>query len=185
MEKGDLVKVFTQIGSMRKPRWIIGNVVEGNFPECGVLVDIHGSAYWAEGRNVKSFKKMSCVDGVWPELESFKNNNWSKLKSAISRSASHFFPNVKISYDDRDKIISTDCVSIGGGVSEVETIASFKEIPAWDVEIYYNIPATRYEPSDVDVKNYKTEANSVRAAKAFIDAIWLVQHENYWCFEDF
>lgn len=184
MNNGDLVKVFTQIGSMKKPRWLVGNAIDCDFPELGILVETHSNTVWSESTKVKKFSRLGYDNktGLCPALVDFQNKNWDYLKNHVSKAMERFFPNVDVQYDDKEKIIYAmdKHITIGAEVSEVESIAAFTEVPGWGVEIWKEIPATRWEPSNVDSASFGVTYTSMLAARLFLNAIWQVQHDSYW-----
>lgn len=184
MKNGDVVKAFVQIGCMKKPRWIVGKVVDTNFPDDGVLVSIHDNLHWVDRNKVKLYKRMAydSKNYLWQDVVNFSNKNWESLKTQIFKARSTFFPNIDIEVDEQEKIIyaMSKTISIGAEVHEVESLDCFEEVAAWGVEIWRVIPATRHEPEDMDSTHYEVNMNTMRAAKAFINAIWQVMQDTYW-----
>lgn len=184
MKNGDCIKAFVQIGCMKKPRWIVGKVMDTNFPEDGVLVEIYNNFHWVDRNKVKLYKRMAydSKNYLWQDVVNFSNKNWESLKKNIYKAKSQFFPNIDIEVDEKDHIIyaMSKTVSIGAEVHEVESLDCFEEVAAWGVQIWSEIPATQWEPPDVDSTHYEVSMNTQRAAKAFINAIWQVMQNNYW-----
>ena len=175
MKPGDKIKAFVQVGLMRKPRWLLGTLVERN------LVEVSGNRVCVEQGKVKLWQPLEYVDGKWPKFDSFRAEGWEDLKKVVSDSVERYFPGEKIKFDDDEKIIYVnDDMTVSGGVKEVETIAAFREIPVWTVSYFRGIAATRWEPSDVEEVNCGDSSTTIGAAKILLDNLWKLHTEGYW-----
>lgn len=180
MNTNDKVKVFTKIGKMRQEKWIVGTLLE-SFPESGFLVGSHGNNIWVDKSNSHTIKKFNRSNKEM--VVEFENNSWEKLKQLISEGMNKFFPDVKLVIDEKEKCISAlnDGVTISSGITEVESIACFSELPTWEVNVWRTIPATRWEPEDVDCKLAGDGTSAFAAAKVFLDVVWRETMDDYWC----
>lgn len=178
MEIGNEVKAFVKIGNMRKPNWIIGTY-KGDNTLCHE-VEIHGILHHVQIGNVKLWEPVKHLNGTFPAIDKFVEENWGELKTLVTESVNKFFPEEKIEINEENRQITVAEIFIGGGVREVTTIAAIRELPCWSVTTYKTTPATRWEPEDVDEVTIAQEMGNIRAAKALIDAIWAQKTDPYW-----
>jgi hypothetical protein len=168
------VKALVQIGLMKKPRWIHGKLVSRDQTQS--VVDIHGENHTLENHVVKMWRKINLT-----AIENFAVKNWADLRQVVRSAAENFLPNVdKLVFDEENKIITYQDVSIGPTSVERESIAAFIEVPAWSVSYYKHIPATFHEPEDVDEVSCGSSENNVGAARLFIDTILRLEADCYW-----
>jgi hypothetical protein len=175
MKTGDKIKAFVQVGLMRKPRWILGTLVEEN------VVQVSGNKVCLERGKIKLWQPLEYVDGRWPKFDSFREENWKDLKKIVTESVERYFPGEHIRIDDEEKIIYVnEDLSVGPGVKEMETIAAFREIPVWTVTHFRGIAATRWEPADVEEVNCGDSSTTIGAARILVDNLWKFHTEGYW-----
>lgn len=167
------IKAFTKVGLMKGEKWIKGVLLEEH--DNIFVVETHGNKVSLEKRFVKPVLELEHDDdGKYPVLEDFVKNNWEELKSIVLDSVNHFFPHIKLSINEEEKMIECEDlrVYIVGTIKEIETISSFKEIPVWEITAGSVIPATRYEPEDYSETIVSTEPGNLMTARNFIDYIW-------------
>lgn len=176
-------KIFAQVGNLKSPRWMRGKVIE-QYLDGNTLVEAYGQKITIPSKDVKEYKRIRYdrEKQEFTELKEFANKDWESLKQTLTEAMNKFFPEENIEIDEKEKVIYAfnDCLSISGGIFEVETISSFVETPQWSVVEYRTIPSTRWEPEDVEEKNVGHSANYVSAAKLFLDAVWNIKNEGYW-----
>jgi hypothetical protein len=178
MKTGDKIKAFVQIGLMRKPRWVVGQYVAQEGDNHKVFVASQDlTLAW---NKVKLYQPVEYKDGFCVALDDFVENNWEELKSVITDSVGHFFPGEPVSIDENEHMITVMGISVASGVTEVETIASFREIPSWIVSYYESIPATYWDPPDADEVVCGNSPGVVQAARILIDGIWKFKADGYW-----
>lgn len=177
-------KVFVQLGKQKNPKWTSGKVLEFFHLINDYLVETHGQQLVLNHQNVKAYKKAKYNQEKrdFAEIIEFNEKNWDKLKNILSEAMKEFFPNEKININEEEKIIYAmqDQLSISCGIFEVEAFSFFQDVAEWSVVAYKPIPATRYEPEDVQEINLGKSANNISAAKIFIDSIWSLKCESYW-----
>lgn len=174
MKKDDKIKVFAQVGFMKKPRWINAKFVERGDEKS--VVEIYGVFHNIENHNIKKYDPLESQELV----EEFANMNWDELKDVVIRAKDNFFPNIKLNFNEDEHTISYEDVELSPSYFERESIVGFKEIPCWSVGFWKSIPATRHEPEDVDFVSAGQSNNNYSAAKYFIDSIWRYQTEGFW-----
>jgi hypothetical protein len=176
MKPGDKVKAFVQIGLMKKPEWVKGTLVEEG------VVNVSGNRLSLEPGNIKLWETLEWKDGTCSELDSFAEENWESLKEHVSEGMKHFFPDVSLRFDDEERIVYAcdDGISIGAGVTEIKTIARFKEVPVWMVNEYHTFYYGRMQPPDVDEVCVGESASSWKAARILLDAIWKMRADAFW-----
>lgn len=169
MKANDEIRVFAKLGLMKEPRWLKGKMLEEHFPEDGYLVEVNGNKIWAEKDKVKRYEKLSENDVI-----DFENKTWESLKKLIIEAMNKFFPNIDYKINEEEKIISANCdaVTIGCDKDEVESIVAFRERACWSVLIWKTIPATRFEPQDVDSILFGNGYNVFTGASIFMDGVW-------------
>lgn len=173
MKPGDKIKAFVQVGLMRKPKWLRGTLLESN------MVEVSGNKVCAD--KIKLWQPLEYVDGRWPKLDSFREDNWEDLKKVVTDSVERYFPGEKLRIDDEEKIIYVnDDLTVAAGVREMETIAAFREIPVWTVSYFKGIAATRWEPEDVEEVNCGDSSTTIGAARILVDNLWKFHTEGYW-----
>jgi hypothetical protein len=181
MKRGDKIKAFVQIGLMRKPRWVVGHYVGGKESKHEVFVS--GQSLFLDWNQVKLWQPAEYKDGYCETLERFADENWASLKTVVTDAVNHFFPGESVEIDENERTISVMGVSVAAGVTEIETIASFREIPCWIVSYYQTIPATYWEPPDVDEVVCGSSPNTISAARILVDGIWKFKADGYWDFQ--
>lgn len=176
-------KIFAKVGNCKKPRWMRGQVIE-QYPNGTTLVEAYGQKMTIPSGNVKEYRRIGYdrEKQEFTELKEFVNKDWEALKQILTEAMNKFFPGEEIKIDEEEKIIYAfdDCLSISGGVFEVETISAFVETPQWSIVEYRQISATRWEPEDLEEKNVGHSSNYIGAAKLFLDAVWNIKNEGYW-----
>jgi hypothetical protein len=176
MKPGDKIKAFTQVGLMKKPRWIRGTLLEGE----AFTVEVSGNRLQLEMGKVKLWQPLEYADGRCPKLDSFRDENWEDLKRVVTDSIARFFPQDQIKIDESEKTVSVNDLCVGVGSKELETIAAFREIPVWTVTYFRGIAATRWEPEDVEEINCGDSSTTIGAARILIDSLWKFHTEGYW-----
>ena len=173
MKNGDKIKAFVQVGLMKNPRWLKGDYVQMVGENHQVIVS--GNTLMLEVGKVKSWSPidLSVLDG-------FTETHWEDLKKVTIDSVAKFFPDEEVRCDDDEKTLHVGDLSIGPGIVERESIASFREIPVWSVTYWKPIAATYWEPSDVDEVVCGESHVAWQAAKILIDNLWGFKNESYW-----
>lgn len=176
-------KVFVQLGKQKNPKWTNGKVLK-RYNNNTYLVETHGQELVLTNDCIKLYKKSTYnkEKRSFNEIIEFTEKNWDDLKNIITDAMDEFFPDEKINIDENEKIIYAlqDQLSISGGIFEIESLTCFQDVAEWSVVAYKPIPATRYEPEDVDEVYLGHSMNNINAAKIFIDSIWNLKCENYW-----
>lgn len=178
MKSGDEVKVFVQIGLMREPKWLIGEISRFHpFADSkNIIVNVSGNRLCLTREKVRLWEPTT-----QKEIDQFSESGWERLKDAVEKGMKEFFPDEKVSYDDAEKSISVgEHLYISAGSAEIKTIVSFREVPVWVVTEYVGVPATRWEPEDVSENERGSSANPVSAAKIFVDSLWNAKAEGFW-----
>jgi len=178
MKTGDEVKAFVKIGMMRKPDWRIGTYVRQN--ELCHEVELHGIVHPVEIGKVKLWEPVKHENGTFPAIDKFVEDNWGELKQIVTDSVKNFFPNEKVDINEENRQITVADITIAGAVREVESIARISELPCWSVITFKTIPATHWEPEDVDEVLIAQAPSNMTAAKALIDAVWNFKSSPYW-----
>lgn len=170
MKPGDKVKALVQIGLMRKPRWLEATLVERN------TVEIHGNRLHLEPGKIKGWKPL---ENFQESIDEFAGKNWAELKEIVSAAAKHFLPGDEVKFDEIEKGIEIDGVSVLPSVTEVGTIAEFREIPCWSVA-YYVTTYSRNEPPDSDEVVCGNATTADHAARILIDTVLKNRADAYW-----
>jgi hypothetical protein len=205
MKSGDQIKAFVQVGLMKKPKWTKGTLIASNrnlgvqeLKDLGFkvrvkhedeyLVDVAGNRLYLKPQDVREWRPLKF--GPSPEfkcdkMEQFVANNWEDLKLKCKNSIAEFFPKVSLKIDEKEKTISVEdshgpYLTVASAVMEKQSIASFFETPAWEVVLWVSIPATRWEPANVDEKNCGFAETTIGAARLLVDNIWRCQTDDYW-----
>lgn len=174
MKVGDKIKAYVQVGLMKKPRWIRGTMLEDG------MVEVSGNKLKPDCMNVKLWQPLKYIDGRCPEIESFRDENWEGLKRVVTESVARFFPEDEVRVDEDEKIISVADINVCVGVKEAASIAAFREVPVWTVTYFRHVPATRWEPDDVDEVNCGDSSTTIGAARILVDALWKFHTDGYW-----
>jgi hypothetical protein len=180
---GDEVKVLTQVGLMKGPKWLVGRFLD-EMPENRAIVEVKGHKVVCENHKVKKYRKLIVTeDGTYPELEEFVSKYWDQLKSVVTVGVAQLLgekaPKIEINEDD--KIISADeWISIAPGVVERESFLEFAEHPSWTVSVTVSTSGSRWDPPDVDICEVGEHANVVAAAELFVNTIWKESNRGYW-----
>ena len=169
MKTGDKIKAFVQVGLMKEPRWLQGTLLEGG------EVSVYGIKLHLETGKVKLWQPL--VDG---KLDSFREDGWEDLKRVVADAVGKFFPHDQIRFDDEAPAIYVNHLVVAVGVKEMETIASFREIPVWTVSYFKGIAATRWEPDDVEEVDCGDSSTTIGAARIIVDNLWEYHTEGYW-----
>lgn len=206
MKNGDKIKAFVQVGLMKKPEWVRGNLLACNRDlglqelkdlgfkarvkhEDEYLVDVCGNKIYLEPSKVRLWKPLEFKqfdrEYKCEKVDNFVADQWEDLKARCQDAVAKFFPDVALKLDDNEKIISIEdqygpYLTVACGVMEKQSIASFFEVPAWEVVLWQAIPATRWEPADVDEKNCGFSETTIGAARLLVDNIWRLRTDDYW-----
>jgi hypothetical protein len=173
MKNGDKIKAFVQVGLMKNPRWLKGDYVQMVGEEHQVIVS--GNTLMLAVGKVKSWIPLG------PSvLEDFAASNWELLKEVVADSVAKFFPDEEVRCDEDEKTLHVGELSVGPGIVERESIASFREIPVWSVTYWRTIAATYWEPADADEVACGESAAAWQVAKILIDQLWAFKTESYW-----
>lgn len=181
---GESVKVFTEVGLMKKPRWLVGRFLD-EIPEKKAMVEVSGNKVISDLNRVKKYIKIHYnEDGTCPVLDEFVNKHWDQLKSVVSTSVAQLLgPKApKLNIDEQEKIISVDSgwISLSPGVIERESFTEFAEHPTWIVSVSVSTSGSRWDPPDVDICDIGNQANVVNAAQLFVNTIWNETNRGYW-----
>ncbi len=178
MKSGVKIKAFVKIGLMKKPRWIVGEYVgqRDNNHE----VKVAGQNLVLAWNEVKLWEPAEYKDGFCTTLEEFSENNWERLKTVVNDAVGHFFPGESVEVDENERTITVAGVSVAAGVTETETIASFRELPCYIVSYYQHIPATYWEPPDAEEVVCGSSPNPISVARILVDSIWKFKADGYW-----
>ena len=180
---GDRVKVFTQVGLMKEPKWVRGIFLD-HVPEDKAMVEVSGNKILSETRNIKRHVRLPYVDGACKGLEEFASNNWSNLKDLTIKAYKEIMGRdpAELKIDDDEKIIydSTESISIGPAIIERESFSEFREVPCWEVGMVVSDGGSYWEPPSVDEIQVGNQENFVNAANLFIDTLWKETHRSFW-----
>lgn len=184
MEINDKVKVFTQVGLMKEPRWLQGTYLD-EVPDGHAMVLVSGNRIMCDARKIKKHIRLERDEnGNCPGLDRFIDQYWDQLKSIVSLGVAKLLaPNPpKIEIDEDEHIISIDggAISIGSSVVEKETFMEFRETPTWAVSVAVGTSGSRWEPPDVDICDVGECQNVVGAAQLFVETIWKEMHRGFW-----
>jgi len=205
MKNGDEIKVFAQVGLMKKPRWIKGNLIACNrnleiqeLKNLGFkvrvnhqdeyLVDVYGNKLFLTSENVREWRPLkfgSSPEFKCDKMDDFVARQWEDLKKKCQDSVAQFFPEIVLKFDDKEHTISVEdnygpYLTVAPAVCEKKSIVAFFEVPAWEVVYWVPVPATRWEPPDVDEKNCGFAETTIGAARLLVDNIWKIRSEDYW-----
>lgn len=176
-------KAFVQLGLWKNPRWTCCVVLE-NYQDDTSLIEVCGNKIIVDNNKIKKHERIeyNFEKREFTELTNFMNNNWEELKLSIIDAMNKFFPDEEIKVDEDEKIIYAldNSLSISGGIFEIETISSFKEVAEWSIVGYKPLPSTRWEPEDVQEIDLGHSRNTIKATKIFIDNIFQIKCEGYW-----
>jgi hypothetical protein len=205
MKNGDQIKVFVQVGLMKKPRWLKGTLIASNRNlelqelknlgfkarvkhEDEYLVEVCGNRLYLKPQDVREWRPLEFSPS--PEfkcerMEQFTAAQWGDLKAKCRDSVAKFFPEVILTINEEEKTISAEdqygpYLTVSPAVLERESICAFFEVPAWEIVLWQSIPATRWEPADVDEKNCGFSMTTIGAARLLVDNIWKLRTEDYW-----
>lgn len=205
MKNGDQIKAFVQIGLMKKPEWVKGTLVACNRDlglqelkdlgfkarvkhEDEYLVEIHGKNHYLEPSKVRLWEPLKFVqinhEYHCEKVDDFINSNWEGLKARCQDAVNKFFPDVKLNINEEEKVISVEdqygpYLTVACGVKEIQSIARFFEVPAWEIVLWVQIPATRWEPADVEERNCGFSQTTIGAARLLVDNIWNLRSGDY------
>jgi hypothetical protein len=189
MKLDDEVKVFVQVGLMKKPRWIKGKYIKKLDIESHLVKVANQEVVVGYGK-IKSWVPLESKvvdDSEWrcEELDRFAKENWESLKEDCQNALAKFFPDCYFSSNEEEKTLyvygeGLPEINISPGIEEVESIARFFEVPAWSVTYFVEIPATYHEPPDADEIHCGHARNSTFAIKILIDTIWKLKTDDYW-----
>lgn len=182
-EIGEKVKVYAEVGLMKKPKWIVGTYLD-ELPMNGAMVEVHGNKIISDIYRVKRYKRLEFKNGSCPEVDKFVATYWDTLKNIISAGFTHLLgPKApKIEIDEEEKIISVQdgWISISPGIVERESIIEFSEHPTWSVSIAFSSHGTWDSPPDVDVSEIGECSNVVGAAELFVNTVWKENNRGFW-----
>lgn len=176
MKPGDKIKALVQIGLMKKPQWLQGTLVEQG------VVNVNGNRLSLDTGKIMLWEPVEWKDGYCQELDQFAEENWESLKEIVTEGMKYFFPKEKVRFDDNEKIVYAcgDALSIGPGITEIKSIARFKQVPTWIVTEYRTMYYGYMQPPDVDEIEVGQSRSSLGAARILIDYIWKYQAESFW-----
>lgn len=164
------VKAFAQVGLMKKPSWLRGELVSRD--ENNATVIVYGNTLVLENHKVKEWERLKFVDGVCEKLTEFQDQNWDQLKDHCKNMVAKFLPEIVLNFDDQEKIVTVDDdIQIMGGVIEQESIARFFEIPVWTVTQFCTRYYGRMQPPDVDEIDLGNSRSSLGAARILVESI--------------
>lgn len=173
MKIGDKVKAFVQIGLMRNPKWIKATLVEEN------TVEVHGNLLTLERGKIKGWSPLPHDDEGCPKVREFAQTQWEELKESVLKAALHFLPDDSVKFDEEEKTVEIAGVSLHPDLTEIETIAEFKEIPCW-VASYWVTTYSRSEPPDADEVICGHAGSPDNAARLLIDTVLKERANAYW-----
>jgi len=179
---GDSIKMFAQIGSMKKPRWIAAKYLD-DVPPNNCMVEIHGQSLLFDKDKIRKYIKIAYdKNGECPDLIKFQNNHWDYLKKIITPAMDAFHAGVDYRFDEKEKAVYAfnDALVLSGGVIERESIVSFFETTAWCISITQSIGGSYWEPPSEDSVDLGSAIDSISAAKLFVDTVWKCKCEDYW-----
>jgi hypothetical protein len=180
---GDKIKVFTQVGLMKEPRWVCGVFLD-HVPDDKAMVEVAGNKILSDIRKVKKHVRLAYVNGVCPELEKFATEHWPKLKAITVKAYERVIGRdpSELIIDDNEKTIhdKTENIFIGPAVVERETFLEFRENPCWGVGMIVCDHGTRWEPPSADEIEVGNNMNWANAANLFIDTLWKETHRDFW-----
>jgi len=169
------VKAFVQVGLMKKPSWLRGELVSRDQENATVIVA--GNTLVLENHKVKEWKTLEWIMGDnhvsrCKELEEFQEQNWEDLKIQCEGMVSKFLPDVVLKFDENEKMISVeDHIQIMAGVVEKESIVRFFEVPAWTVTQFEERYYGRLQPPDVDEIDLGSSQSNLGAARLLVESI--------------
>ena len=186
MKTGDKIKAFVQVGLMKEPRWLQGTLLEGG--EVSVYgitnnlgtINVRNSGAFGTKLHLETGKVKLWQPLVDGKLDSFREDGWEDLKRVVADAVGKFFPHDQIRFDDEAPAIYVNHLVVAVGVKEMETIASFREIPVWTVSYFKGIAATRWEPDDVEEVDCGDSSTTIGAARIIVDNLWEYHTEGYW-----
>lgn len=173
MKIGDKVKAFVQIGLMRNPKWIKATLVEEN------TVEVHGNRLHLDRGKIKGWSPLPHDDEGCPKVREFAQTQWEELKATVTEAAKHFLPNEEVKFDEEEKTVEIAGVSLHPDLTEIETIAEFKEIPCW-VASYWVTTYSHSEPPDADEVICGHAGSPDNAARLLIDSVLKERANAYW-----
>ena len=205
MKNGDEVKVFVQVGLMKKPRWIKGTLITSNRNlglqelkdhgfkvkvkhEDEYLVEASGNRLYLTPDKVREWRPMkfgSSPEFICEKMDEFISKHWEDLKKKCSDSVCKFFPNVNLKFDDNEHTICVEdsygpYLTVAPAVLEKQSIAAFFEVPAWEVVYWVPTPGTQWEPPGADEVNCGFAETTIGTAELLVNKIWQIQTEDYW-----
>mgnify|MGYP006266893325 CR=1 FL=1 len=176
LEIGDEVRVFTQVGLMKAPKWLRGTFLD-EVPNDQAMVEVSNNKLIADIRRVKKYRKVGSID-------EFVSKYWKDLKSIISISIPKLLgPNhPQIEINDEDNIISVynGAISIAPELIDRETFLEFLNTPSWVVSIAVPTGGGAWEPPDVDICAVGDRPHVVNAAELFVETIWKESNKSFW-----
>lgn len=173
MKPGDKVKALVQIGLMREPKWTRGTLLEGN------TVEIHGNRLTLERGKIKLWRPLPHGENGCPKVREFAQTQWEELKESVTLAAKHFLPDDSLRFNEEEMIAEIDGVTLHPDLTEIETIAEFKEIPCW-VASYWVTTYSRSEPPDADEVICGFAGSPDNAARLLIDSVLKERANAYW-----
>lgn len=172
------VKALVQIGLMKKPSWLRGELVSRDENQTTVIVS--GNTLTLENYKVKTWEPLKFVNGVCEQLDQFQNSNWEDLKHHCKEIVSKFLPDVVLNIDEQEKTISVDdYIQIMAGVIEQESIARFFEVPTWNLTQFVTHYYGRLQPPDVDEVDLGSSRSNLGAARLLVESIMRNRLDDY------
>lgn len=169
------IKAFAQVGLMKKPSWLRGELVSRDQENATVVVA--GNTLVLENHKVKEWTALEWIMGDdhtsrCKELEDFQDQNWEDLKIQCERMVSKFVPDVVLKFDEKEKTISVgDHIQIMAGVVEKESIVRFFEVPAWTITQFEERYYGRLQPPDVDEIDLGSSQSNLGTARLLVESI--------------
>jgi hypothetical protein len=174
-EFGITVRAFAKLGNQREAHWKDAMYLGNNTVEFR-----QGTVLILKDEEIKRIKKLDCVDGEWPALKEFVDNNWESLKSVVVDAMGKFFPEVVYTFDEKEHIVKANHFFISPAVVEFESWDAFTEQTVWQLSAEMYRAGSYWEPPDVDIADMDCGKNSDFIVRKLLDAIWNDKTEAYW-----
>lgn len=174
MKSGDKVKCFAQVGLMKEPRWLNGIFVEPG------IVEIHGNRVCLETGKIKGWRPLPHDDNGCPAVREFTQSNWENLCRIVTQASDNFIPNDTVVFDEDEKTIEIDGITIAADYTEVTTIADIRETPCWTVSYWVQSSYSYLQPPDADEVVCGHAFNNYDAARLLIDSVLKCRADAYW-----
>lgn len=183
-EINEKVKTFTEVGLMKKPRWLLASFLD-HVPPYSAMLEINGNKVISNYNRIKKYRPLEKnFKGEYQELNDFVNKYWDSLKKLISMGVNKLLlpkpPVIEINEEDKIISIESGWISICPEIKEYESIIEFFEKPTWSVSVAASTSGGMWEPENTDICEVGEQSNVVCAAQLFVETAWKEINRGFW-----